>query len=156
MAFKCYQNYCTFLVREHVQTIQRFFLLCDWDWESSWRYRTKIGEDSPINYMTYMSYLSHMITEKSNWFPNNTANGQTRVYRLVWGQRDVQLYRNPNLPTEDDDLDTCVFNIGWTTMIKPNHIDQFRHGKRSNLSVDAFCQQSKFLQKIYLEISHNN
>ena len=25
-----------------------------------------------------------------------------------------------------------------------------RHGKRSNLSADAFCQQSKFPQKMYL------
>ena len=35
-------------------------------------------------------------------------NGQTRVNRLVSGQRIVQLWRNCDFPTGDDDLEKCV------------------------------------------------
>ena len=50
------------------------------------------------------SLVRHASTEKERalWFFLLDRNGQTWVYRLVWGPTEVWFRRNRNFPTEDD------------------------------------------------------
>ena len=51
-------------------------------------------------------------------------NGQTRVYRLVSGQPDEQLWRQCDFPIKDDDLEKCALEVYQTATIKPRQIER--------------------------------
>ena len=73
-------------------------------------------------------------------------NGQISGFKLII---DHVENKNPTDKKGDTPLHWAAKN-GHLHICKLICIFTCRHGKRSNLSADTFCQQSKFPQKLYL------